>query len=393
MARTGYGRPVADATARDAGSGGHDGNARADPLRSGPRDRRQRNSPVRSASRWRRSVPGRSVRSRASRGLRRQSRPRASPGGGPLSRCDERPGRRRAARRLRDGRDRRDARSRDRTPGLALRSGFVQDPDGSLLVAAGEPNADSALNLEAEPEGAMTIGERSSRLRAEPMDGAERRCGSDLIDPPIRHAVGGTRAADRCPAPPGNGGGELGFDARLARRIDAKFDAEGGPDPAAAIGVSSAQPHSYVIRRARVHTFGRWRTTRHRSIVQLRQPPWHEGWIDGPLGTLIISLGTLIVIDLAALAWPIGPPATPREDRPPALTLPELHTDVDRTPSSFRSDGHSKRRRHSPSAPLPCASAVGLATPRQRFAESIRHQSYKETAGSRCICNIRRPTF
>ena len=38
--------------------------------------------------------------------------------------------------------------------------------------------------------------------------------------------------------------------------------------------------------------------------------------------------------------------ATPCQARPPPLTaLPEFHTDVDRTPSSLRSDDHPKRRR------------------------------------------------
>ena len=61
-----------------------------------------------------------------------------------------------------------------------------------------------------------------------------------------------------------------------------------------------------------------------------------------PLGTLIISLGTLIVIDLAARQLGrTATAATPRQDRPPALTAPspEFHTDVDRTSSSLRSDG------------------------------------------------------
>lgn len=66
--------------------------------------------------------------------------------------------------------------TRGRVTGRLARAavGFVEEPDGSLLVAAGEPDADWALNLEADPECAVTIGERSSRFRAEPLDGAER---------------------------------------------------------------------------------------------------------------------------------------------------------------------------------------------------------------------------
>jgi hypothetical protein len=90
-------------------------------------------------------------------------------------------------------------------------------------------------------------------------------------------------------------------------------------------GVSSAQPHSYVIRRTQIHTFGRWRTTRCRSIVQLRQPPWQEGWIDGPARDPDHFAGNADR-DRSGRpsARPIGPPATPREDRPAALILPGI---------------------------------------------------------------------
>ena len=52
--------------------------------------------------------------------------------------------------------------------------GFVEEADGALLVAAGEPDADWGLNLEADPHCGVTIGERSARFRAEPLEGAER---------------------------------------------------------------------------------------------------------------------------------------------------------------------------------------------------------------------------
>jgi deazaflavin-dependent oxidoreductase (nitroreductase family) len=52
--------------------------------------------------------------------------------------------------------------------------GFVEEPDGSLVVAAGDPDADWARNLEAEPACTVTIGERRARYRAEWLDDAER---------------------------------------------------------------------------------------------------------------------------------------------------------------------------------------------------------------------------
>jgi len=52
--------------------------------------------------------------------------------------------------------------------------GFIEETDGSLLVAAGDPDADWARNLEADPAATVTIGERSVRVRAEPLDGPDR---------------------------------------------------------------------------------------------------------------------------------------------------------------------------------------------------------------------------
>ena len=48
--------------------------------------------------------------------------------------------------------------------------GFVEEPDGSLLVAAGDPDADWARNLEADPACRVTIGERTADYIAEPLD-------------------------------------------------------------------------------------------------------------------------------------------------------------------------------------------------------------------------------
>ena len=53
---------------------------------------------------------------------------------------------------------------------VAVAIGFVEEPDGSLLVAAGDPDADWARNLEAEPRCRVTIGDRSWEALAEPLD-------------------------------------------------------------------------------------------------------------------------------------------------------------------------------------------------------------------------------
>jgi deazaflavin-dependent oxidoreductase (nitroreductase family) len=52
--------------------------------------------------------------------------------------------------------------------------GFIEEAGGSLLIAAGDPDADWARNLEAEPACTVTIGEQAARFRAEPILGAER---------------------------------------------------------------------------------------------------------------------------------------------------------------------------------------------------------------------------
>ena len=50
--------------------------------------------------------------------------------------------------------------------------GFVEEPDGAILVAAG-PGAQWAANLLATPACGVTIGERSFRGIADPLSGAE----------------------------------------------------------------------------------------------------------------------------------------------------------------------------------------------------------------------------
>ncbi len=53
---------------------------------------------------------------------------------------------------------------------MATAVGFVEESDGSLLVAAGEPDADWALNILEAPGARVTVGERSWRVTAEPLD-------------------------------------------------------------------------------------------------------------------------------------------------------------------------------------------------------------------------------
>jgi deazaflavin-dependent oxidoreductase (nitroreductase family) len=52
--------------------------------------------------------------------------------------------------------------------------GFVEEPDGSILVAAGDPEADWARNLEADSACTVTIGDRRAQYLAAPLDDAER---------------------------------------------------------------------------------------------------------------------------------------------------------------------------------------------------------------------------
>lgn len=54
----------------------------------------------------------------------------------------------------------------------AVAVGFIEEPDGSLLVAAGDPDAGWARNLEADPRCSATIGERSFEMTAARLDGS-----------------------------------------------------------------------------------------------------------------------------------------------------------------------------------------------------------------------------
>jgi hypothetical protein len=56
---------------------------------------------------------------------------------------------------------------------VAVAVGYLEESDGSLLVAAGRPDADWAQNLQADPRCAITVGDRSWRAVAEPLDPGE----------------------------------------------------------------------------------------------------------------------------------------------------------------------------------------------------------------------------
>ena len=66
--------------------------------------------------------------------------------------------------------------TRGRISGQSARAavGFLVEPDGSILVAAGDPDAAWARNLEADARCLVTIGEVSGSYDAEPLDGPER---------------------------------------------------------------------------------------------------------------------------------------------------------------------------------------------------------------------------
>ena len=60
--------------------------------------------------------------------------------------------------------------------------GFIEEPDGSLLVAAGDPGAHWAANLRAEPLCAARIGTRRSSFIADELEGAAKaRVVAELI--------------------------------------------------------------------------------------------------------------------------------------------------------------------------------------------------------------------
>ena len=66
--------------------------------------------------------------------------------------------------------------TRGRNSGRTARAavGFLDGPDGSILVAAGDPDAAWARNLEADPLCVVTVGQRSATFLAEALEDAER---------------------------------------------------------------------------------------------------------------------------------------------------------------------------------------------------------------------------
>jgi hypothetical protein len=61
--------------------------------------------------------------------------------------------------------------------------GYVDEPDGSILVAAGSPEADWARNLDADPSCRVVLGDAAWQVAtAEPLEGAEaQRAVRELI--------------------------------------------------------------------------------------------------------------------------------------------------------------------------------------------------------------------
>lgn len=66
-----------------------------------------------------------------------------------------------------------DLRGRVSGSSTSVAVGYLEESDGSLLVAAGDPDADWARNLEAEPRGRATIGDRTFDVVGERVEGAE----------------------------------------------------------------------------------------------------------------------------------------------------------------------------------------------------------------------------
>lgn len=65
--------------------------------------------------------------------------------------------------------------TRGRATGAAVvvAVGFIDEPDGSVLVAAGSPDADWARNLEADPRCRVSAGDDAWAAMAEPLAGPD----------------------------------------------------------------------------------------------------------------------------------------------------------------------------------------------------------------------------
>jgi deazaflavin-dependent oxidoreductase (nitroreductase family) len=65
--------------------------------------------------------------------------------------------------------------TRGRVSGRPVRTavGFIAGDDGSLLIAAGDPDADWARNLEANPICVVWVGDRRGAYAATPLEPAE----------------------------------------------------------------------------------------------------------------------------------------------------------------------------------------------------------------------------
>lgn len=64
--------------------------------------------------------------------------------------------------------------TRGRVSGTQVRVavGYLEEPDGSLLVAAGDPDADWARNLESDPLARATVTGRTTDVVAERLEGS-----------------------------------------------------------------------------------------------------------------------------------------------------------------------------------------------------------------------------
>ena len=71
----------------------------------------------------------------------------------------------------------------------AVNVGFVEESDGSILVAAGSPDASWAQNLLSDPDCTVTIGERTYAARAEPLDDDDARRGRAVRELILRYGT------------------------------------------------------------------------------------------------------------------------------------------------------------------------------------------------------------